>query len=481
MSKVFKDVREWVEMLDAAGELVHIEEEVDWDLELGAIVRRGTEIGAPAILFERIKDYPGHRSLYNTLGTWRRMAILFGLAPETPLRDIQAEYEHRMEQPVKPVVVKDSSCKENILVGDEVDLFRFPAPLEHERDGNRCIGSWHVVVTKDPDSDWTNWGMYRLMIHNRRYLGGHWHTATDAARIFNSKFASQGKPMPVAMAIGVDPMCCLAAISPQPIGASEVDYAGGLRREPVELVKCETSDLLVPANAEIVIEGEILPNIRVPDGPFGDFTAHSYRASHKEVCRVKAITHRNNPIFTGTHLGLPKDDNSICLAFSYAVPLKKFLKERGLPITDVYLPPECMGLLAIVGVKKRYSTVADHVFSALDSRQPDFQHVVVVVDENVDVFNWQEVLHAVLTKVHPARDIRVNSRRLVVGLLNFLSPQDRKAGPSEDSAQGASVLYDCTTPLDWSRETDVLPRVCFRDMSPGIKDKALAKWKKYGF
>jgi 4-hydroxy-3-polyprenylbenzoate decarboxylase len=408
------------------------------------------------------------------------LAIAFGLAPETTPREIQAEYERRMEQLLKPVVLKDGPCKENVLLEDEVDLFHFPVPLEHEGDGNRCIGSWHAVVAKDPDSDWTNWGMYRQMVHNRRYIGGHWHHATDAAYILHNKFAPQGKPMPVAIAIGLDPMCCLAAIAPLRVGVSEVDYAGGLRGEPVDLVKCETSDLLVPANAEIVIEGEILPDTRVPSGPFGDFTAHEVIGPDSEVCRVRAITHRHNPILTLSHLGLPTDDNTMCLPFAYTIPIKRALQGRGIPVTDVYLPPEGLGLVAIIGVKKSYSTVADHVFTILDSTQPGLQHIVVVVDEDVDVFNWHEVMHAFATKMHPARDIRVNSHRLVTTLLANLSPEDRKLA-TNTTTRGASVLFDCTTPLDWSRETDVLPRIAFRDTSPEIRDKVLAKWKSYGF
>lgn len=475
----FKDVREFIKALDKAGEIAHIKEEVDWDLELGAIERRAAETGAQACLFENIKDYPGHRVLCNGVATWRRIALLFGLPPVTPIREIYAESERRMAHPIKPVVVKDAPCKENIITGDQVDLLRFPAPYEHEGDGNRSIGSWHAVIAKDPDSDWTNWGMYRQQVHNRRYLGGHWHSATDLAYILD-KYISQGKPMPVAIAIGTDHMCCLAAIAPMDRGVSEVDYAGGLREEPVELIKCETSDLLVPANAEIVIEGEILPDIRVPNGPFGDFTVHQVQGPNKQVCRVKAITHRNDPILTVTHLGLPIDDNSMCVSFVSSAPIKKHLWERGVPVVDVYLPPECLQLLVIVSVKPLYPTVADHVFSVLDSRQPDFQHIVVVVDEEVDVYNYKEVLHAFVTKLHPGRGIRINDHRLVVTLLNMLSPEDRKLA-TDSVTIGASVLFDCTTPPHWSRETDVLPRTAFRDISPALRDKVVAKWKRYGF
>ncbi len=475
-----KNVREFIEKLDKVGEIAHIKAEVDWDEELGTIERRAAETGAQACLFENIKDYPGSRILCNSLATWPRVAMLFDLPQDTPSKEIIAEYERRMSNPIKPVVVKGAPCKENIITGDDVDLLKFPAPYEHEGDGNRSIGSWHVVVAKDPDSDWTNWGMYRQQVHNRRYLGGHWHMATDLYNIFHNKFQSRGKPMPVAIAIGVDHMCCLAAIAPMSWGVSEVDYAGGLKGEPVSLVKCETSDLMVPASAEIVIEGEILPDVRVPNGPFGDFTCHQVKGPDREVCRVKAITHRNNPILTLSHLGLPIDDNSMAVSLVSSAPIKQHLQERSVPVVDVYCPPECLQLLVIISVKNLYPTVADHVFSVLDSRQPDFQHIVVVVDEWVDVFDYKEVLHAFVTKMHPGHDIRINDHRLVVTLLNFVSPEERRKA-TQAVARGGSVLFDCTTPYNWARETDVLTRTAFRDTSPELKNKVIANWKKYGF
>lgn len=475
----FKDLREYIEVLDKAGEVLHIGKLVDWELEVGTILRRAAETGSPACLFENIKDYKGYRIFGNSVASWRRLSLAFGIKPESTPREIQAEYERRMEKPIKPVVVKDGPCKENITLGDKVDLFQFPVPLEHEPDGNRCIGSWHAVIVKDPDSDWTNWGMYRQMVHNRRYIGGHWHAATDAARILYAKYAPLGKPMPVAIAIGIDPMCNLAAIAPMPLGVSEVDYAGGLRGEPVELIKCETSDILVPANAEIIIEGEVLSDFRVPDGPFGDFTVHEVVGPNKHPCRVKAITYRNNPILTVSHLGLGMDDCHT-MPFTAAIPIKKLLQERGVPVTAVNVPAEGMGLLAIVAVKNKYPTVANHVASVMDSRQPEFVHATVVVDEDVDVFNGLEVLHSLLTKMHPGRNIRVNDDRLVVSLLNFLSPQER-GRPEDALARGASVMFDCTTPAEWVREHAALPRNFFRDISSEIRDKVEAKWESYGF
>lgn len=472
----FNDYRQFIKALEKNKEVAHIREEVDWDLEVGAIIRRACETHAPAPLFENIKDYPpGYRILGASVATHRRLAIGLGLEPKTPHSLIQREFEERMEHPVKPVIVKTGACQENILKGNEVDLYRFPVPYEHEGDGCRFIATWHIVVTQDPDSGWVNWGMYRVGVHNKRYLLGHWHGATDAGKVFYKKYVPRKKPMPIAIAIGVDPLCCLAAITPLAEGQNEVDYAGGLRGEPVKLVKCLTSDLQVPADAEIVLEGEILPDVRVMDGPFGDFPGYHTSGWLRRPMLVKAILHRNDPILTVTNLGVPVDDSDICLSLTAAVSLKKHLLKQGLPITAVNVPPEAVGHLAIVSVKTLYSTVASHIHSVIDSRAPEFQHLVIVVDNDVDVFNLGEVLHAFATKCNPARGIKVSSPRLVSGLTPYLSPEERR------TMTGASALIDCTWPPTWSKETDISPRVSFKDLAPELRDKVLTKWKTYGF
>ncbi len=471
------NLRDYISALEKTGDVVHITEEVDWELEIGAIISHACELRAPAPLFHKIKDYAsGFRMLGAPLATHRRLAVAFGKSPQTRVRELHAEYESRLAQPIKPMLVKTGPCKENIITGDDIDIFQFPAPYEHEGDGNRFIGTWHAVITKDPDSDWVNWGMYRIGLHSRKYITGHWHGATDAGRLLQSKYVPKKKPMPVAIAIGLDPLCCLAAVAPLGPGQSEVDYAGGLRRSPVELVKCETSDLYVPAQAEFILEGEILPDVKVPDGPFGDFPGYHIWGFGHRPARLNAITFRNSPIFTVSNLGMPVDDSDIALSITSSLAIKKELKEKGVPVTDVYVPPETMGHLAVVGVKTVYSTVADHVASIIDARAPEFQHVVMVMDEDVDVFNWDEVLHAFVTRCNPKRGVKINPRRLVSGLTPFLNPRERKA------MEGASMSFDCTWPKEMSRDTDIPPRISFRELEPRqIREKVLSKWKEYGY
>src|SRR6266702_726737 len=271
----WQDNREFVEALRASGDLVVIGEKVSWDLELGAISRLACERDAPAIWFKSIADYPEEHSVFvNPLATWRRVAIALGLDPDASVKDIYREYERREEKLIPPIEVKTGPCKEVVLRGNEVDLFRFPAPMLHEGDGGRYIGTWDLVVSRQPDTNWTNWGIYRFMIHGTRTLTGFPRPTSHLGKVFQDYFVPRREPMPVAIVIGADPLSHLAAAATFPLGSDEAGLDGGMRGAPVELVRCETNDLLVPATAEIVLEGEILPDRVALEGPYGEYPAY---------------------------------------------------------------------------------------------------------------------------------------------------------------------------------------------------------------
>jgi 4-hydroxy-3-polyprenylbenzoate decarboxylase len=473
----FSDIRQFIKALEDTGDLVRVARKVDWDLEIGAILRRLYETEGPAPLFESIQDYPDSRVLGGPLGTYRRLAVAMGLEPSSSYSAILQEYEDRLENRIMPTVVRSGPCKENILLGDEVDIYRFPIPMLHDGDGGRYL-TCHFIAAKDPDSNWINWGLYRLMIHNHRHLGGLVLPYGDMGSIFYQKYVPKNQPMPVAIVIGADPLCYATAMIPLPAGVSEVEFAGALRLEPVELVKCETSDILVPASAEIVLEAELLPNVTVLEGPFGEYTG--YRTSPRmprSVYRLKAITHRHNPIFTTTCNGLPTDDHLV-LALGMAAQLKKVLREHKIPVTEVYLPTDTVFHMVIVGVKPSYSNVATQIGNLVAGVSRGFQPYVMVVDSDVDVTNWKEVLHALVTKCHPVRGINIIDKEVGIPLLPFLSPEERKWG------RGARVVFDCTWPLDWPRGTAVPPKVAFNSdetYPPEVRENVLARWTEYGF
>ncbi len=471
-----KDLREFIEALEKSGDLVRIKMSVDWDLEVGAISRRVCEAAGPATLFEKIRGYPkGFRVLGGPLATWRRVAVAMGLGPETSIREIHRVYEERIGCPVKPIVVKDSPrC--NVLTGEDVDLYTLPSPMCHELDGGRYIGTWDVVVSRDPDNDWTNWGMYRFMVHNRRYLIGSPTPASHLGILLEDKFLPHASAMPVAVVIGADALSSLAAATGHRVGESEADFAGGLRLEPVELTKCVTNDLMVPAHAEIVIEGEILPEATVPEGPFGEYTGYRRESDQTgTLVRVTAITYRDAPIVTMSSLGVPPDDSSIAGAMGVSVALKRRLLSHKLPITDVFLPPEGASHLVVVGVKSGGSEMAQRVRDVLIGRRVWYTKIVVV-DEDVDVFDIGQVIHALAVKCHSYRGIYLSQQE---GAGNPVTPCYSRQ--EKEKLVGATALFDCTWPKEWS--IDEIPvKMSFEEAySQEIKDRVIKNWRRYGF
>src|SRR3990170_852261 len=167
----FTDNRQFISALEKSGDVVRIKDEIDWEGEAGAMVRRSMERRAQAIFFEKLKDYPPGFTIFGgPLATHRRLAVALGFKPETPFSEIQHHYENRIESPIKPMLVSKGPCQENVITGNDVDLFKLPVPLIHWGDGGRYIGSWHAVVMKDPDSSWVNWGMYRQMVYRRNIV-----------------------------------------------------------------------------------------------------------------------------------------------------------------------------------------------------------------------------------------------------------------------------------------------------------------------
>ena len=474
----FKDNREFIQALDKTNDVVHIKDEVDWDLEVGAIIRRTNERRGQAVFFENIKDYPkGYRIFGAPLATYRRLAIAMGLDPDTSVRTLHEEYDRRMKNPIKPVVVKTGPCKENILLGDDIDLYRLPAPTIHDGDGGRYIGTWHLVINNDPESDWSNWGLYRVVIHDKRHLTGLIvHEINQSGVIFFNKYVPKHKPMPVAIAIGPDPLCVAVAADPIAMNLSEVDYAGGLRQSPVEMVKCETIDLMVPAYSEIVIEGEMLPDVLVQEGPFGEYPGYRTQSmKDRHVMRVTAITHRNDPILTMTNMGVPADEGALIGTVTTAIRLKERLKRKGIPVVDVYLPPDTASHIAYISVAKYHAPdVAVQIREAMIARRSQVPKAIVV-DDDVDVFDVGQVIHSFDTKCHPIRGITARAHESAIDLTPFLSPEERF------KLHGATAVFDCTWPVDWSVDFDRPLRCSFNEVYPQeIKDKVLKNWGRYG-
>ncbi len=470
-----QDFRSFLNAIQASGDLVAVDDQVDWDQELSGIGRLSCERNGPAFLFNNVKDYaPQWRIATNPIATWRRMAIAFGLPAEAPVSKLYEVYAAREGRPVPPVRVKDGPCKEVVIPGERVDLFDLPVPFVHDGDGGRYIGTWDLVVSKDAKSDWVNWGVYRFMIHNERLITGFPRPTSHLGKMFLDGYVPNKKMMPIAIAMGCDPLSHLAAAATFRIGGNEADLAGGLRERPVELVKCETSDLYVPASAEVVIEAEVYPDVVNQEGPYGEYPGYRSGEMGNAICaRVTAITHRRDPIWTLDTTGF-MDSSATTTSISGAIAIQRRLEANDVPVKAVYVPPEGGVHLAIVSVHRGGAEVARKIVDILTVRRALISKIIVV-DEDVDVFNVSAVLHAFATKCHPGRGMHVARYE---GRANTLTPaytQEERV-----TRAGASVAFDATWPPEWSAETTPVRATLDSMYSPEVQRRVLERWRSLG-
>lgn len=473
----FKDLRGYLKEQEKNGDLAVIKQEVDWDLEVGAIIRLSAERGTQkAPFFEKIKDYHSGRIVGRSGYGRRRFATGMGLSPDTSWRQIQDEMQNRIAHPIDPIKVKDGPCKENIMIGDKVDLFSFPVPRLTGGGEPRYIGTLAIQITKDPDSDWVNWGTYRMMVHDRNHAAVYFHRQNQGGLLFYDKYEARGKNMPMAVAIGADPYCQMAAAIPFEVGESEVRYAGALKEAPIELVKCETNDFFVPANAEIILEGEILCGKRQQEGPFGEWTRHqTHTTTMSPVFQVNAITYRTNPIITVGLIGMSQDEGAF-IGATQEIKVKTFLKQCGVPVVDVHAIEATGGAAWAISVRRtEVVNIANRVADCVRAVQLGGVPVmIIVVDDDVDVFSLTEVVHTLGVRCHPAKGIKIRTDQVVNRLLPYLSP-DEKVG-----MKGGVVVFDCTWPEHIKTESIPL-RCTFRQAYPKeVQERILSNWVSYG-
>ena len=470
----FKDLREYIETLKQTGDLTEVDHEVDWNLEVGAIIRRISEgKRGPSLLFNKIKDYPsGYRILGEPMVTYRHLSVAMGMPVDSSYKEVLLEYGKRINKPIRPIVLNTGSCKENIITGDAVDILKFPIPFIHGGDGGRYCSTWHVVILKDPESGWVNWGMYRQMVHEKNLLGGLILPFQHGGMI-RSKYQQANRPMEFAVAFGSDPLIAAMGACCPPYGVNEADIAGGLRQEPVELVKCETVDLYVPATSEIVLEGIVPPDELKVEGPFGEYTGYQCSIPQpRPVYRITAITHRHDPILPITNMGVPVDSGHVIFSVGVAYDAMEILKREGLPVTGIYMSPESALGLLVVAVKTPYPNTAAKIASCLwGSKVAIWTPKIIVVDEDVDPTDLSQVFHAFAWKCHP------KNGHLILDMPG--TPTTPFMPPAEKELQSMTVCcYDCTWPKGWS----VYPlKSSFETIYPDeIKRKVTENWTKYG-
>lgn len=470
----FDDLRGYLAALREADHLIEVDAEVDWDLELGAIARRVAERDGPPIWFKTIRDYPGHTILAHPLTTWRCAAVALGLPLDATPRQIHETWQTREARPIAPELVGPGVCQQNVFTGAQVDLTDLPVPMLHDGDGGRFLGTWDLVVSQDPESGETNWGVYRFMVHDERTLTGGPRPNSGLGKVLRQHYLPRGEPMPVAIVLGADPLAHAAAAAIARL-ADEPSHAGGLRGAAMRLCKAVTSDLLVPATAEVVIEGEVLPDRIAREGPYGEYTG--YRIAEIDIgvlVNVKAITYRDHPIHTTDCTGF-KDGATLASGITLAIGIRRSLEARGLPVVEVNVPAEGAHHIAIISVSQGGPEVTQGVLEVVAARFGTTPKLLVV-DDDVDVFNWDEVLHTWATRCHPGRGIFVTHYSgHAKKLIPYLSREER------NTLSGATVAFDCTWPPAWDRVTDVPAKNFFHSVyPPEIQQRVLERWAELG-
>ncbi|MFB3884270.1 MAG: UbiD family decarboxylase [Thermodesulfobacteriota bacterium] len=417
----YRDLRDFLSKVEAMGELKKVYG-VDWDKEMGAITEilyRKKAEKSPLLLFDRIKGYPeGYQCLYGMLNSPKRFALSLGLPlpEEGGLMDTLKLYRERMKdmELIPPTYVKDGPVLENVLEGDRVDLFRFPVPIHHELDGGRYIGTADGVITRDPEEGWVNCGTYRVQLVDKNtcilYI-----SQGKQGRIQRDKYLEKGKPCPVVVVVGIDPLLYIAARYQVPWGVSEFDFAGGLLGEPVEVIKGKYTDLPIPARAEIVLEGEVLPDQKLPEGPFGEW--HGYYAGGRRdepVLKIKRVMFRNHPILTCAASQKPPHSHLFERCFIRSAGLWDGLEKSGCPeVKGVWVHSAGSGrTFNVVAIKQRYYGHSRQA-GMLASQIPPSAYIgrfVIVVDDDIDPSNLNEVIWAMGSRCDPAQDIEITRK-----------------------------------------------------------------------
>ncbi len=485
---MFRDLRDFIMTLEKAGELKRITAPVDPTLEITEICDRTLKRQGPALLFEN----PVGSSipvLGNLFGTPKRVAMAMGQDDVASLRDVgkllaflkepepPSGWKDLLEKAPKfknalyltPKEVKNPLCQEVVVNQADVDLTTLPIQTCWPDDVAPLV-TWPLVITRGPNKDRQNLGIYRMQLLGKNRLIMRWLAQRGGAldfREWQEKFSDQ--PFPMSVAIGADPATILGTVTPVPDTLSEYGFAGLLRGAKTEVAKSITNDLQIPASAEFVLEGHIAPNDMADEGPYGDHTGYYNEVERFPVFTVTTITHRRNPIYHSTYTGRPPDEPAI-LGVALNEVFVPILQKQFPEIVDFYLPPEgCSYRMALVRMKKQYAGHAKRVMMGVWSflRQFMYTKFIIVTDDDVDVRNWQDVIWAMTTRMDPARD-SVIIENTPIDYLDFASPV---------SGLGSKIGFDATTKFpaettrEWGRPIS---------MSEEIKARVDQMWDKLG-
>jgi UbiD family decarboxylase len=404
----YKDLRDFLIRLESEGQLLRVEKEVLPEPDIGAAAYAAGQIpNGPAVLFEKIRGYDRKKVVMNVHGSWRNYALMLDLPIDTPLQQLFHELVKKSDRfPISSKVVDRAPLKETILTKN-INIFEIlPVFRVNDYDGGPYL-SKAVVVSKDPeDPKNQNLGIYRLQVKDKDRLGIQTSPQHDIA-VNLRKAEELDQPLPVAIAVGNDPVLALAAGMPLQYDEDEYEMAGALRGEPAEIIRAETVDLMVPAGAEVVLEGEIVPRKRTIEGPFGEYPGF-YSATMKQAeIRIKAITLRKDPIvFENLYIGKPWSEHDYLIGPITSATLYRQLKAMAPEVVSVNAM-YCHGYGTIVSTKSRIAGYAKIIAAKLLATPHGlvYPKLIVIVDEDIDPFNLNEVMWALVTRFRPDRDL----------------------------------------------------------------------------
>ncbi|MBI2371627.1 MAG: UbiD family decarboxylase [Deltaproteobacteria bacterium] len=428
----YRDLREYLARLDALGKLHHIREEVDKDWEIAAITRRVfqriPDARRPALLFERVKGF----TIPVVVGVLGGSVEIYAAALECRPEETADRWQQAYRNPIPPKVVEGGPCKEVVLKGEQVNLLRFPVPVWSVGHDPGPYLTAPLVCSVDPVTGVRNVGTYRVQVKEaaRAAMMVNWRQHMRTHITLNEE---QGHPTPAAIVLGADPTVGLVSVSKVPYDMDEFAVAGGLRGAPIELVRCETNDLEVPAAAEIVIEGEIPANVREPEGPFGEYTGYMGAGGHAFAFRVTCITHRRDPIFHAFLSQMPPSESSTIRGYGRERAIMKVLRQAGIRVRDVHMTHSGGGnAVLLISFKPEYPGQVQQVVWTAWSVDPTLGKFTIVVDDDIDVHDHFQVEAALSFRVRPDRDIYIASAPYSI-------PQE-----AEVRARGSKVAIDAT-------------------------------------
>ncbi|MYU21134.1 UbiD family decarboxylase [Streptomyces sp. SID8352] len=487
------DLRTWLDVLEAAGQLAHVRSRVDWDEEIGAITRATLALGGPALLFENITDHTQGRCtrfLTGGLGNKHQVRLLLSLPEDTSDQAVVRHLKETFQRPVPPRVVDTGPVKENILRDDAINLWEFPVPKWHHTDGGRYIDTFCGVVTQDRVTQRDNIGIYRGQVLGERKIGklliptqgwgGHFQQHREAA-----------KSMPVAVVYGGHDALPFCAGTPFPKRICEWDMMGAVLGQPISLVPCETVPLHVPASAEIVVEGYIDPDPATyeDEGPFGEYPGYlGGQSSPKPVLRVTCVTHRDDPILRGSleasRPGFPTEDGQLC-AYAWSAVAWNMLEDAGVSgITDVWMSAVSTGASIIVQIHKMYRGHAQQVAAALwgTAASQWFWKNVIVVEEDIDIRDPVALDWAVAFRVNAGMGDITFYGPTFGSVLDPSTPPEKANAAKYGTGEWTRVLIDATR--SWERERR--PEYGNRRYPPlykldsALEDRIAKRWPEYG-